>query len=486
MKKIPVVVVLGHIDHGKSTLLEAIKKEFKITEKEAGGITQHIGAYKVDHQGKKITFIDTPGHEAFSEMRSRGAKIADVAILIVAADEGIKPQTKEAIEIIKKTNIPMVIALNKIDKQNADPQKVKSELQKENVLVEEFGGDVPAVETSAKTGQGINELLEIINLLWEMSAKESEVEAFPQAFVIESYLDALRGPTVTLILEKGKIKTGDIIGSSSTFGRIKTLEDFQLKPTKEALPGDPVIITGLEEVPALGESFQKFSSLEEANANIKISPPLVFESIPETEKALNVILKADVKGTLEVIEKIFRDLTQEGKKINIIRAEVGEVNFSDLKSAETTSSKIISFRAKVSSQIGDSAKQKNIDILSSDIIYDLVDGVRKLMEKEKVQKKKVREEIGKIKVLVVFKTQSQKRKNYRQIVGGKVIEGEVKKGDLEVEREKGKSGKIIELQEQKKKIEMAKTGKEVGILYEGDVKIKEGDILIIYEYVEAS
>ena len=486
MKKTPVVVILGHIDHGKSSLLEAIRKEFKITEKEAGGITQHIGAYKVDYQGKKITFIDTPGHEAFSEMRSRGAKIADIAILIVAADEGVKPQTKEAIEVVKNANIPMIVALNKIDKQNADIPKTKGELQKENVLVEEFGGDVPAVEISAKTGQGINELLEMVNLLWEMSGKEADIKASPRAFVIESYLDPLRGSTVTLILEEGEIKVGDIIGSSSAFGKIKTLEDFQLEPIKKTLPGDPVIITGFEEVPTLGENFQKFDSLEKARANIKISPPLVLEPIPESEKALNIILKADVKGTLEVVEKIFGNLSQDGKKINIIKAEVGEINFSDLKSAEATSSKIISFRAKVPSKIESVAHQKNIYILSSDIIYDLIDGVRKLIEEEKVQKEKIRKEIGKIKVLVVFKTQSRKRKNYRQIVGGKVIEGEVKRGDLEIEREKGKPGKIIELQEKKKKIEMAKGGQEVGILYEGDVKIKEGDTLIVYEYVEAS
>jgi len=172
MLKIPVVVVLCHIDHGKSSLLEAIKKGFRITEKEAGGITQHIGAYEVETKGKKITFIDTPGHEAFSEMRTRGAKVADIAILVVAADEGVKPQTREAISEIKKAKIPIIVCLNKIDKPNADPQKVKNQLQKEGVLVEEYGGDVPVVETSAKTGQGINELLEMINLLWEMSEKK--------------------------------------------------------------------------------------------------------------------------------------------------------------------------------------------------------------------------------------------------------------------------------------------------------------------------
>ena len=485
MKKIPIVVVLGHIDHGKSSLLEAIRKEFKITEKEAGGITQHIGAYKVNYNGKNITFIDTPGHEAFSEMRSRGAKIADIAVLIVAVDEGVKPQTKEAIKVIKEADLPMIAALNKTDKQNADVPKAKGDLQKENVLIEEFGGDIPAIEVSAKTGKGINELIEMINLLWEMSGKESNVKAPPRAFVIESFLDSLRGATATLILEEGKIKIGDIIGSFSTFGKIKTLEDFQMKPVKKILPGDPMIITGLEEVPALGENFQKFNSLEKAKANIKISSPLIIDSVPEAKKAINIILKADVKGTLEAAEKIFINLAQDGKKINIVKAEVGEINFSDLKLAETTLSKIISFRAKVSSKIENSAHQKNIYILSSDIIYDLVDGVRKLIDEEKIQKEKVRKEIGKMKVLVVFKTQSKKRKDYRQIVGGKVIEGEVKKGELEIEREVGKPGKIMELQKKKEKIEMAKTGQEVGILYEGDIKIKEGDTLIIYEYVEA-
>ena len=191
--KIPVVVILGHIDHGKSSLLEAIKKEFRITERESGGITQHIGAYEVEAKGKKITFIDTPGHEAFSEIRERGASVADIAVLVIAADDGVKPQTKEAILEIRKADIPMVVCLNKMDKPTADPQRVKSQLQKEGVLVEDFGGDVPVVEVSAKTGKGINDLLEMINLLWEMSGKKNEKEnSETKGFVIESYLDSLR------------------------------------------------------------------------------------------------------------------------------------------------------------------------------------------------------------------------------------------------------------------------------------------------------
>lgn len=484
--KIPVVVILGHIDHGKSSLLEAIKKEFRITERESGGITQHIGAYEVEAKGKKITFIDTPGHEAFSEIRERGASVADIAVLVIAADDGVKPQTKEAILEIRKADIPMVVCLNKMDKPTADPQRVKSQLQKEGVLVEDFGGDVPVVEVSAKTGKGINDLLEMINLLWEMSGKKNEKEnSETKGFVIESYLDALRGPTATLILESGELKKGDIIGSSSTYGKIKTLEDFQGNFKERALPGEVAVVTGIEEVPGLGEVFQKFDLFEEAQSRLVEKENLKFEASP-IKDGLNIILKTDARGTLEVIEKILRNLTKEGEKVNIVKGEVGEINFSDLKLAEDLGAQIISFRAKTPSQVKNLAQQKNISILNFEIVYDLIDNIRKLLVEKKQKREKKREEVGKIKITDCFKTQSKKGK-YQQIVGGEVINGIIKKGEVEIERDNqiiGK-GKITEIQKERKKIGEGEMGQQIGISYEGSTKIKEGDILIAYQYVEA-
>ena len=233
----PVVVILGHIDHGKSSLLEAIR-DFRITAKESGGITQHIGAYQIEEKGKKITFIDTPGHEAFFQMRSRGAKVADIAILVIDAVEGVKPQTKEAILHIKQTGIPVIVALNKMDKSEADPEKVKRELSKVDILVESMGGKIPSVEISAKNKKGLSELLDLISLIAEIEGLKSDLQNSVQGVIVESYLDHFRGPTATLLLTEGILKPGDVIGTPSAFTKIKSLEDFQKKPIEKALPAD--------------------------------------------------------------------------------------------------------------------------------------------------------------------------------------------------------------------------------------------------------
>lgn len=254
----PIVVVLGHVDHGKSSILEAIK-DFKITSKESGGITQHIGAYEVEHAGKKITFIDTPGHEAFSAMRSRGAKVADIAVLVVAAEEGVKPQTKEAILHVKKAGIPMIVAINKMDKPEANPEKVKRDLMREEVLTESMGGNIPSVEVSAKTKKGIPELLELILLVGEMEKLQGDIDKPGQGVVIESYMDSQRGPTATLLLREGVLRPGDIVGTGSALGKVKVLEDFQGGILASALPSQPVIVIGFEKAPPIDSSLRIIS-----------------------------------------------------------------------------------------------------------------------------------------------------------------------------------------------------------------------------------
>jgi len=472
------VVVLGHIDHGKSSLLEAIK-DLKITEKESGGITQHIGAYQIEEQGKKITFIDTPGHEAFSQMRARGAKVADIAILVVDSSEGVKAQTKEAISHIKKADIPAIVALNKIDKPEADPEKVKRELQKEDFLVESMGGKIPSIEISAKTGKGIPELLELISLVAEMEGLKADPEKPAEGVIIESYLDNLRGPTATLLLTEGSLKKGDIIGTPSAFTKVRNLENFQGKPIEKALPSDPVIVFGFNQVPRVGEAFKIFPDLESAQnyleAPKKISPQVL--EVSEEKKVLNLILKADVLGSIEAIEEILKDLPQEKVALRILKSEVGNINESDLKLAKGGRAVILGFRVGFDPIAQKLAERERVKVMTFEVIYELVEGIRKLMERF-VEPEEVRVDLGKVKVLAKFLAEKN-----RQIIGGKVIEGEVKRGSLiEVFRgeEKIGQGKIINLQKNKKDVDSVSKGEECGILFEGSTKIEGGDVLLIY------
>ena len=475
------MVVLGHIDHGKTTLLDYIRKT-KVAEKEAGGITQHIGAYEIEIDNKKITFIDTPGHEAFSAMRARGAKVADIAILIIDATEGVKAQTKEAISQIKKAKIPFIVALNKIDKPNADPPKVKRELVKEGVTVEDLGGNVPAINISAKTGQGVNELLELILLLAEMEELKTDLSQGAQGVIIESYLDHFRGPTATLILNQGILKKGEILATFSTLGKVRILENFQGQPISEAFPSQPVVVVGFEEVPKVGEEFRVFPSLEEAKKFLEKKEEKPERGVLEIEpdqKVLNIILKGDVFGSIEAIEEILKNLSQEKVIVRVLKSEVGAINESDVKLAKSGKAIILGFRVKVNPVAKNLAEREKVKILIFEVIYDLVEGTRKLIERM-IEPEIVRVDLAKVKVLVHFWA----GKN-RQIVGGRVIEGEVKKGaKIEVFRDNEllDQGKMVNLQIEKKDVERAKKGDECGILYEGgNVKIEPGDILVIYQ-----
>lgn len=477
----PVVVVLGHVDHGKSSILEKIK-DLKITEKESGGITQHIGAYEVEHEGKKITFIDTPGHEAFSAMRSRGAKVADIAVLVIAAEEGIKPQTKEAISHIKKAGIPMIVAINKMDKPGADPEKVKRELSVQDISVESMGGKIPSVETSAETGKGLSDLLELILLVAEMEDFKADVSKPAEGVIVESYLDSQRGPTATLILQNGILKRGDILGTPSATGKIRIMEDFQGKAIEKAFPSMPVIVLGFENVPGVGEKLKVFANIEAAKKEVKNIEPARQSSdsqdlVEPDKKVLNIILKIDVLGSLEAIEEVLKELPQEKVVLKILKAEVGEINESDVKLAIGSKAKIIGFRVKVDPIAERLAEREKMKIICFDVIYELAQAVRDLLGK-RVSSEIVRVDLGKVKILEIFLTEKN-----RQIIGGKVIDGEVKRGaSLEVYRneEKVGQGKITKLQKEKKEIGEVGKGSECGILYQGDTEIEEGDILHVY------
>jgi len=479
-------VVLGHIDHGKTTLLDQIRKTH-VAEKESGGITQHIGAYQIvlpagrqEKGGKKITFLDTPGHEAFSQMRSRGARVADIAILVVDCCEGVQAQTKEAILSIKKAGIQIIVVLNKIDKPEANPEKTKGELSKEGVLVESLGGKVPQVLVSAKTGQGVEDLLELILLVAEMEDLKTDVSKSAEGAVIESYLDSQRGPTATLLLTEGILKKGDILGTLSTFGKIKSLESFRGVPLEKVLPSDPVIVVGFENVPKVGENFKVFPGIEEAKSYLKFlekKAPEVLE-ISAEQKVLNLILKSDVLGSIEAIEEVLRGLPQEKVILRILKSEVGEISERDIKLAKGGRAVILGFRVKISPAAKILAERDKIKIMTFEIIYDLIEWVRKFMERI-VEPELVRMELGKVKVLAIFLAEKN-----RQIIGGKVTEGEVRKG-VQIEIFRGNEelvgkGRLINLQRNKKDIDRVSKGEECGMLYEGNVRVEEGDTLVIY------
>src|SRR4030043_2002800 len=481
----PVVVILGHVDHGKTSILDYIRKSH-VVEKESGAITQHIGAYEIEYplagsgQVKKITFIDTPGHEAFGAMRCRGAKLADVSILVIAAEEGIKLQQKEAISHIKEAGIPMIIVFNKIDKPGADPEKIKRELVGHDFIVESMGGKIPSVNTSAETGQGISDLIELILLVAEMEDLKVDISAPAQGLVIESYLNSSRGPTATLILEKGVLNKGDILSTSFAFGRVRIMEDFKGNCVSQALPSMPVIVIGFETAPGVGEEFKVFSNLKQAKEQIK--EPKVFKGrkniIEKDKKVLNLILKIDVLGSLEAVEKVLKDIPQEKVSINILKAEAGEINDSDIKLAKTYNAKIIGLRVKTNQIAQKLVLREKIAILSFDVIYELAQAVRQFLEK-KVGHEIIKTSMGKVKILAIFKAEKS-----GQIVGGKVMFGEIKRGaSLEVYRneELAGKGKIAKLQQDKKDVVQVAKGRECGILYSGDEKLKEGDVLEVYK-----
>jgi len=469
-----------------SSILEAIK-DLKITEKESGGITQHIGAYQVEHQNKKITFIDTPGHEVFSAMRSRGAKVADIAILVIAAEEGVKPQTKEAITHIKKIGLPLIVALNKIDKKEAQPEKVKRELSENDILVESLGGKIPCINLSAKNGQGIDQFLEMILLVAEMEELKDEPDEIASGLVIESYQDNRRGATATLLVKKGILKNKDIIGTDSAMGKIKTMEDFQFQHIEKAPASMPVIITGFNKVPQVGEKFSVFKNFDEAQIRIDKKTAKrnmlpggekeVFVFDPD-KKVLNIILKADVHGSLEAIKESLKSIPSDEVIIRILKSEVGEINESNIKLAESAKAKVIGFRIKINSSVKQLAQQKKIRVSIFEIIYELIQEIRQLAS-NLLDPEITRNDLGKAKILAVFRTEKD-----RQIIGGKVTSGQIKKGTLiDVIRngEKAGQGKLMRLQRDKKEADEVNKGQECGLLFQGTISIEKGDILEFYE-----
>ncbi len=481
----PVIVVMGHVDHGKTKLLDAIRKTNVVAD-EAGGITQHIGAYQVERRGKLITFIDTPGHEAFTAMRSRGAKIADIAILVVAADDGVKPQTIEAYHIIEAAQLPMVVAINKIDKKGADINKTKQELStKLNIIPEGWGGKTICVPISALRGKGIIELLDMILLVADLEAEHIKANPETQAVgtVIESHIDKGAGPVATILVQNGTLKVGNqLCYNGINYGKVRALYDYQGKSIKQSSPAEPAKILGLKLLPEVGDILEvskgkkiKHKKLKALRKETLIKTPTSEE---ESIKKINLVIKSDVLGSAEAIEESLAKISTDKVKINVIHKGLGNITDGDIKRAEASGAMIIGFNVSLPHLVEDLAREKNITIKLYQIIYDLINDIQEKME-EMIEPEFKRVDLGKLKVLAIFRKETDK-----QIIGGKVIEGEIEiNSEVEIIRDKEfiDSGHITRLQSGKQDVNSVEEGQECGLQYEGNPVIQEGDILHFYK-----
>jgi len=458
----PVVVILGHVDHGKSTLLDYIRKT-NIVAQEPGQITQHIGAYQVSVDGKKITFIDTPGHEAFAKMRSRGAKVADLAILVVAADDGVMPQTKEAIKHIKQAKIPVIVAINKIDLPDINLDKIKKQLVNEGVLLEGYGGETVTVPISAKTGQGVSDLLEMVLLVSEMEKLEGDPTAPFQAVVIEAKLDRNRGPVASIIVKNGILHLGEKIFAEGIEGKVRAIINDRGERLSEVKPGDPAEILGLERIPPVGAILTQEPIKKEEKTETK-------EEIKKEEGQLKIILKADVWGTLEAI---LTSLSQE--KVEIISGSVGDINESDVLLAKTTRAIIIGFNVKVASVAATLAETEKVKIKVYQVIYELLEEIKEAIEA--ISQPMKEEFLGRAEIIAEFPFKKGK------IAGCKIIDGRLAVGDrikvLRGEKEVGLS-RIKSLKQQKEAVSKVELGQECGVLFDPPLDFIIGDSVISY------
>lgn len=488
----PVVTILGHVDHGKTTLLDTIRKT-NVVAGEAGGITQHIRAYQVKKRGQLITFIDTPGHEAFSAMRERGVSIADIAVLVVAADDGVRPQTKEVIEYLKAKKIPTIVAINKIDKPEANLPKVKQELADNGIIIEEWGGQIMSAEISAKKNLGIDGLLEKILLLAEVENFCADTRRDGLAVVLEAHLDPQKGPIAIALVKTGVLKVGQDVVAGGSFGRIRKMEDYAGRNLTNAGPSTPVMIIGLNSAPQANDILQVMSgksaariksrelAVKFANGKGKIAKQKTEEIEEGKIKKYNLVLKADVQGSLEAVEQILGTIKSDEVELEYIGTGVGNITESDVKLAESAGARVYGFNVEITPVAKRLAEASGTEIKSFKIIYELVQDIKNKMSAQ-LAPEIVREDLGRLNVLAIFKTGK-----HDMIVGGRVTEGKiVKKSLVEIKRgdEIVGKGKLSNLQQNKANVEEVGQGNECGITFEGDARIKEGDTLIVYKEEE--
>ena len=489
---------MGHVDHGKTSLLDAIRKT-NVTDREAGGITQHIGAYTVQINGQKITFLDTPGHEAFTAMRMRGANSTDIAVLVVAADDGVMPQTVEAINHAKAAGIEIIVAVNKMDKPNANIDRVKQELAEYELIPEEWGGSTVFAPVSAKTGDGINQLLEMILLTSEILELKANPNRQARGLVIEAELDKGRGPVATVLVQKGTLHVGDFISAGACHGKVRAMIDDKGRRAKEAGPSTPVEILGLSDVPNAGEVFLAHENDKEARAyaetfiaqnkekkleetKAKMSLDDLFSQIQEGNlKELNLIIKADVQGSVEAVKQSLLKLTNEEVVVKCIHGGVGAINESDVTLAATSNAIIIGFNVRPDATAKATAEREGVDIRLYRVIYQAIEDIEAAMKGmlDPVFEEKV---IGHAEVRQIFKASA-----VGNIAGSYVLDGEFKRDcKVRITRDKDQiyEGTLASLMRFKDDVKEVRSGYECGLVFDGFDQIQEGDIVEAYIMVE--
>jgi len=495
----PVVTVMGHVDHGKTTLLDTIRKASVVSDEE-GGITQHIGAYQVDVNGRKITFVDTPGHEAFTALRARGANITDIVVLVVAADDGVMPQTVEAISHAKAAGVKIIVAINKMDLPGADPLRVRTELTNQEILTEELGGDIPSVQLSAVTGEGVDDLLEVIDLIAQLEDFKANAKPKASGVVVEAQLEVGRGPVATIIVQRGTLRQGDAFVAGPVSGRVRALMNDQGDRIKEATPSDPVLIMGWDDVPAAGDFFEvvandrearKIASArqEEALAEANIAPSArdrlqgLLDQLRTEDATLNVIVKADAQGSLEALRESIAKIEREGGKIQIVHTAVGGINENDITLAEVTEAVVIGFNVRPEPKARRAAEEAGVEVRTYGIIYELLDELEQLLvgqlapESEEVV-------LGTAEVRATFKVPRA-----GTIAGCYVVEGMVQRGAKARLLRDGviiHDGVVSSLKRFKDDVREVQSGFECGMGFEDYNDIKEGDSIEVYTVREVA
>ena len=489
----PVVTIMGHVDHGKTTLLDAIRHT-NVTSQEAGGITQHIGAYQIEYNNKKITFLDTPGHAAFTTMRARGAQVTDIAIIVVAADDGVMPQTKEAVAHAQAANVPIIVAVNKMDKEDANPDRVKQELTEMNLVPEDWGGETIYVNVSALKNEGLEDLMEMILLVAEVAELKANPDHLARGTVIEAELDKGKGPVARVLVQKGTLNIGDPIVVGSTYGRVRAMINDKGRRIKSAGPSTPVEITGLHDVPQAGDQFKVFEDEKKARAigekraikqrenergaNSRVSLDDLFQQIQEGEvKDLNVIIKGDVQGSVEALKGSLEKIEVEGARVKIIHTGVGAITESDIILASASNAIVIGFNVRPEPNAKQTAEAEKVDVRQHRIIYNVIDEIESAMKGmlDPIFREKV---IGTVEVRQTFKVSK-----VGTIAGGYVTDGKITRDSMvRLIRDSIviHEGKVDVLKRFKDDVKEVQTNYECGITLEGYNDIKEGDIIEAY------
>lgn len=490
----PVVTVMGHVDHGKTSLLDAIRQT-RVVDQEVGAITQHIGAYQVEHQGHKITFIDTPGHEAFTQMRARGANVTDIAVLVVAADDGVMPQTLEAIHHARAADVPMIVAVNKIDLPAANPNQVKQQLTQHGVVIEEYGGEVPLILVSAKTKEGIDDLLEHILLVAEISELRANPNRPAEGVIIESEKDPNRGPIASVIIKKGTLRVGDVVLAGETWGRVKAMFDDRGQRVKEAPPSSPVEIMGLNAVPRAGDIIRVVEDEKEARAAAEAAARSAAESAQARAvtleavsgdiaagraKDLNVMVKADTQGSVEAIRSSLERLAEGDVRLNVILAAVGNVSESDVMLASASNAIIVAFQVRIEPGAKRQAEAEGVDIRQYQIIYELIEDIEKAVKglMEPVTREVVD---GHAEVRAIFRVRGGR------VAGCMVTDGVIRRNSLVRVLRDGRAvstSRVSSLRRFQDDVREVTSGLECGVGIEKFEDFQEGDIIEAFHIVQ--